>query len=73
MGYPRIRDMREDRDLTQKQIAAILKVAQRTYSSYENGTRNIPIQCVIQLAKFYNTSTDYLLGLTDDPKPHPPK
>ena len=65
--------MREDNDLTQEKIAKHLNIAQRTYSSYENGVRNIPIQCIVKLAKFYNTSTDYLLGLTDDPKPYPPK
>ncbi len=73
MNFKRIRDLREDNDLTQKEIGKILNVAQRTYSSYENGVRNIPIQCVITLAKFYNTSTDYLLGLTDISKPYPPK
>ncbi len=73
MNFKRIRDLREDNDLTQKEIGKILNVAQRTYSSYENGVRNIPVQCVITLAKFYNTSTDYLLGLTDISKPYPPK
>ena len=73
MNFKRIRDLREDNDLTQKEIGKILNVAQRTYSSYENGVRNIPVQCVITLAKFYNTSTEYLLGLTDISKPYPPK
>lgn len=73
MNFTRIRDLREDNDLTQKEIGKILNVAQRTYSSYENGVTNIPVQCVIKLAKFYNTSTDYLLGLTDISKPYPPK
>ena len=73
MEYPRIRDMREDNDLTQETIAKYLNVAQRTYSSYETGARNIPVQCVIKLAKFYHVSVDYLLGLTDESKPYPPK
>lgn len=73
MKFVRIKNLREDRDITQKEIAEYLNIAQRTYSHYEKGTRNIPIQCIVKLAKFYNTSTDYLLGLTDDPKPYPPK
>ena len=65
MEYPRIRGIREDSDLTQKDIAKILNVAQRTYSGYENGTRNIPIQVVIKLSLYYGVSVDYLLGLTN--------
>lgn len=71
MKYVRIRDSREDNDLSQKEVAEYLSVAQRTYSGYENGTRNIPVQCVVKLAILYKTSTDYLLGLTSDPKPYP--
>ncbi|MDR2932481.1 MAG: helix-turn-helix domain-containing protein [Oscillospiraceae bacterium] len=71
MEYPRIRNMREDNDLSQTQIAGIINVAQRTYSGYESGTRNIPVQAVIKLARFYKTSTDYLLGLTDEKGPYP--
>ena len=64
----RIRDLREDRDLTQKEIAKYLHIKQNTYSQYENGQRQIPIDFLIALAKYYNTSTDYILGLTDNPK-----
>jgi len=71
MEYTRIKDLRIDNDLTQEQIAKHLKIATRTYSGYENGSRNIPVQCVAQLAKFYKTSTDYLLGLTDEKLPYP--
>ena len=67
MYYPRLRDLREDRDLAQKEIAAILGIDQRVYSNYETGKREIPTRFVIELAKFYKTSTDYILGLTDNP------
>ena len=67
----RIRDLREDNDLTQKQIAEYLHIKQNTYSQYENGQRQIPIEALIALAKFYKTSTDYILGLTDERKPYP--
>ena len=70
MEYTRIRDIREDSDLTQKDIAKILNTAQRTYSGYENGTRNIPVQTVIKLALYYGVSVDYLLGLTNTKKPY---
>ncbi len=66
----RIKDLREDRDLTQKEIAEFLHVKQNTYSQYENGQRQIPLNCLIALAKYYNTSTDYLLGLTDKLEPY---
>ena len=65
----RIKDLREDSDLTQKQIAGLLHVKQNTYSQYENGHRQLPIECLLTLAKFYKTSTDYILGLTDNPSP----
>ena len=64
----RIRDLREDNDLTQKEIAEYLHIKQNTYSQYENGQRQIPINFLIALAKYYNTSTDYILGLTNNPK-----
>lgn len=67
----RIRDIREDRDLTQREIAAQLHIGQNTYSQYENGQRQLPIGILIALARFYHTSTDYLLGLTDEQKPYP--
>ena len=66
----RLKDLREDMDLTQKQIADYLRVKQNTYSQYENGQRQIPIEALIALAKFYNTSVDYILGLTDVKKPY---
>ena len=71
LKYNRIRDMREDNDLTQSSIAKILNIAQTTYSGYENGSRNIPVECVIKLALYYEVSTDYLLGLTKIKKPYP--
>ena len=64
----RLRDLREDGDLKQKDIAEYLHIAQNTYSQYENGTRSLPIEILIKLASYYNVSTDYLLGLTDNPK-----
>ena len=66
--YPRIRDLREDHDLKQSAIAAILNVTQTTYSKYEIGTTEIPVRILIQLARLYNTSIDYLLGETDNPR-----
>ena len=67
----RLKDIREDHDLTQKTLAALLHVKQNTYSQYENGQRGIPVELLVALAQFYHTSTDYLLGLTDLPKPYP--
>ena len=66
----RIRDLREDNDLTQTEIANYLHIKQNTYSQYENGQRQLPIEVLIALAKFYKTSTDYILGLTDEKKPY---
>ena len=65
----RIRAAREDRDLTQAEIAKVLKTTQQQYSKIETGRADISAEKLILLAKFYNTSTDYLLGLTNDPKP----
>lgn len=65
----RIKELREDNDLSQKEIAEYLHVKQNTYSQYENGQRQLPVPCLIALAEFYKTSTDYILGLTDDKKP----
>ena len=67
----RLRDLREDRDLTQKTLAEYLHIGQNTYSQYETGQRQIPIEVLIKLAAFYNTSTDYILGLTNYQKPYP--
>lgn len=66
----RIKDLREDHDLTQKQVAEYLQIKQNTYSQYETGVRQIPTEVIIALAKLYKTSTDYLLGLTDRKKPY---
>ena len=63
--YRRIRDLREDRDLTQKQVAQLLGMSQTGYSKYETGENDIPTAVLIKLADFYETSTDYLLGRTD--------
>jgi len=67
----RIRDLREDHDLTQQQVADYLNIRQNTYSQYETGNRQIPIEILIALANLYKTSTDYLLGITDNKTPYP--
>ena len=69
--YQRIRDLREDRDMTQKEIAAMLGMSQTGYSKYETGENDIPTAILIKLAGFYRTSVDYLLGLTEERKPYP--
>ena len=69
--YNRIRDMREDHDLTQTEIGKILNMSQTGYSQYEIGKNDIPTKILIELSKYYNTSVDYLLGLTDISKPYP--
>ena len=66
--YPRIRDLREDHDLTQMQVAKILKMSQTGYSKYETGENDIPTHILIKLARLYNTSIDYLLSESDTPK-----
>ena len=66
----RIKDLREDSDITQKELAEYLHIKQNTYSQYENGQRQLPIEVLIALARYYHTSTDYLLGLTDERKPY---
>ena len=68
MRYRRIRDLREDNDLTQKQVAQSLNCSQQVYSNYELGQRDIPTDILIKLSEFYDVSTDYILGLSDDPK-----
>ena len=65
MYYRRIRDLREDSDLTQMQIAQAINVTQRSYSYYETGNRCIPVEMLIRLADYYDTSIDYLVGRTD--------
>lgn len=66
--YRRIRDLREDNDMTQKQIAKELNCSQQVYSNYELGQRDIPTDVLIKLSLFYKVSTDYILGLTDNPE-----
>ena len=61
----RIKDLREDHNLTQAEVAKYLNIKQNTYSQYENGRRQLPLSCLIALAKFYKTSTDYILELTN--------
>lgn len=68
--YKRIRELREDKDLLQKDLAKYLNCTQVAYSHYELGTRDIPTDVLIKLAMFHNTSTDYLLGLTDICEPY---
>lgn len=67
----RLRDLREDSDITQASLAAYLHIKQNTYSQYENGQRQPPIEILIALARYYETSLDYLVGLTDIRKPYP--
>lgn len=69
MHYQRIRDLREDADLTQKRLAEILNMYTTTYARYETGEREIPLEIAITLAKFYGVSLDYLAGLTNNRKP----
>lgn len=66
--YQRIRDLREDRDLKQRQVAELLNCSQQVYSNYELGQRDVPTEILIKLALFYNVSVDYILGLTNNPK-----
>lgn len=72
MKYPRIRALREDKDLKQRELAEYLHCSQVSYSYYELGTRDIPSEVLIKLAQFHHTSTDYILGMTDEPCPYPP-
>lgn len=65
--YQRIRDLREDADLTQKQVGEAISVPQRTYAYYESGQRMVPPQVLCALADFYNVSVDYILGRVDEP------
>lgn len=69
MYYLRLRDLRNDKNLTQKEIADVLGIDQRVYSNYETGEREISMRLVVKLTDYYNTSTDYLLGRTNAPKP----
>lgn len=67
--YPRLRDLREDNDLKQRNIAELLFITQQQYSLYEKGERDIPSAFLITLADYYNTSIDYIVGRTDNSKP----
>lgn len=71
MYLKRLKDIREDNDLLQKQVAIALGITRQQYGLYENGERKLPIDKLYILARFYNTSADYLLGLTDEIKPYP--
>lgn len=70
MKFVRIRNLREDKDLYQKDVAKMLGISQQYYSEYESGNRAIPIFHLIKLAEFYNLSIDYIVGLTDNTKPY---
>ncbi len=67
----RLKDLREDSDISQIQMAELLHIKQNTYSQYENGKRQIPIEMLVKIAIFYNVSVDYILGLTDVKTPYP--
>ena len=67
----RLKAIREDRDITQKTLSEFLNIKQNTYSQYENGQRQLPIDTLIKLAEYFDTSTDYILGLTDTPQKYP--
>lgn len=71
MYLKRIKDLREDNDLKQVNVAQFLNMKQPQYARYESGKRDFPLDNIIKLAKFYNTSTDYLLGLTNEIRPYP--
>lgn len=71
--FPRLRDLREDKDMKQKEVAAILGIDQRVYSNYETGKREIPARFIVQLADFYGVSTDYIFGRTNITKPYSKK
>ena len=66
----RLKELREDRDIKQAEIALLLNCKQNTYQQYESGKRQIPIECLKKLAFYYNTSIDYILDLTDESKPY---
>lgn len=68
--YPRLRDLREDKDLSQQQVADFLDMKQSQYSRYERGLRDVPTDILIRLAALYQISVDYILGITDEKKPY---
>ena len=69
--YPRLRDLREDRDLSQREVAKLLEMSQTGYSKYETGENDIPTSVLQRLSDFYNVSVDYLLGRTNQKAPYP--
>lgn len=71
--YLRLRDLREDHDLTQEKLSEAINITQRSYSYYERGDHMIPPEVLCRLADFYGTSVDYLLGRTNNPAPYPPR
>ncbi len=71
--YKRVRDLREDRDLTQSDVAKLLKKQTTTYRRWETGQTEIPVHIIVKLCKTYNVSADYILGFTNEPKPLPKK
>ena len=71
--YLRLRDLREDQDLTQEELSKAINITQRSYSYYERGDHMVPPEILCRLADYYHTSVDYLLELTDEPKPYPRK
>ena len=71
MYFRRLRDLREDRDLKQTDVAALLGIRQTVYSRYERGYQNLPLELLLALADYYGVSTDYILGRTDNPKTNP--
>ncbi len=73
MQFQRLEDLRIDKDKTQAEIAEVLTCKREVYRRYEKGIREIPVWALIQLAKYYNTSTDYILGLTNRREPYPPE
>jgi len=73
MKYRRIKDLREDNDITQKEIAGYLSVSRSAYQNYESDMRKIPVDILSKIADYYNTSVDYLINRTDEPKPYPNK
>lgn len=68
MPYPRIKELREDHDYTQQKVADYLHISRSAYSNYENGARNVPVDVLAKLAKFYQTTVDYLIGLSGEIK-----
>ncbi len=70
MYLKRLEDLRIDNDYTQEQVAKYLNIAREVYRRYEKGTRSLPIDCLVNLSKLYNTSTDYILGLTNNKSPY---